>query len=351
MDWELWGTFSVGDHLRRRAFVADVLLYDRLVIPTPPETDDAEQKRWREMGWKPDRQRQLLSLMPSNHLIQVPWIESHRRNWETRYRDALGPQQPAGERAALRSRMAATAAADVSIAVKARDSFDWEGYKNRGGRPEEVDQLAHFTTRDVLVDWSNAQQDTKIFMGLPRVQVDPVVAYGSYSAFSEDHQVSSTVSEMTPPPSNLLQVFGWEFLVPNDSRRSDDDLLRQAVDIANLPETKQHRQVFHRWRRDHAGQTSNELREEMEQTIEQYKAAVLKLKFATVARHGFAVATAGLGVAAVFNPDLGIPGAFTGLGSYVVTEAMAKEIPERLKVAAMFHDARKRFGWYRWMRR
>ena len=89
MDWELWGTFSVGDHLRRRAFVADVLLYDRLVIPTPPETDDAEQKRWREMGWRPDRQRQLLSLMPSNHLVKVPWTESHRENWETRYRDAL----------------------------------------------------------------------------------------------------------------------------------------------------------------------------------------------------------------------------------------------------------------------
>jgi hypothetical protein len=89
----------------------------------------------------------------------------------------------------------------------------------------------------------------------------------------------------------------------------------------------------------------------MEQTIEQYKAAVLKLKFATVAKHGFAIATAGLGVAAVLNPLFGIPGVFTGLGSYVVTEAMAKEIPERLKVAAMFHDARKRFGWYRWMRR
>jgi hypothetical protein len=33
---ELWGTFSVKDHLRERAFVAEVLLYDRLVIPRPP---------------------------------------------------------------------------------------------------------------------------------------------------------------------------------------------------------------------------------------------------------------------------------------------------------------------------
>lgn len=30
---ELWGTFSEGDHLREQAFVADLLLYVRLVVP------------------------------------------------------------------------------------------------------------------------------------------------------------------------------------------------------------------------------------------------------------------------------------------------------------------------------
>ncbi len=29
----LWGCYSVADHLEPRAFVADLLLYDRLVIP------------------------------------------------------------------------------------------------------------------------------------------------------------------------------------------------------------------------------------------------------------------------------------------------------------------------------
>jgi hypothetical protein len=42
---ETWGTFSVTDHLGRRAFVADVILYDRLVIPVP----DAEERRL--AGW------------------------------------------------------------------------------------------------------------------------------------------------------------------------------------------------------------------------------------------------------------------------------------------------------------
>ena len=53
----------------------------------------------------------------------------------------------------MRSNMAAAAASDVSSTLRARQSFDWEGFKKRGGRPEEVDQLAQLTTRQVLVDW------------------------------------------------------------------------------------------------------------------------------------------------------------------------------------------------------
>ena len=32
---EVWAAYSVRDHLGKKPFVADVMLYDRLVIPTP----------------------------------------------------------------------------------------------------------------------------------------------------------------------------------------------------------------------------------------------------------------------------------------------------------------------------
>lgn len=51
---ELWGTFSVTDHRRRRAFIADVLLYDRLAIPIPDGVD--EWNRWERSGRDPERQ-------------------------------------------------------------------------------------------------------------------------------------------------------------------------------------------------------------------------------------------------------------------------------------------------------
>jgi hypothetical protein len=52
MSKQVWGTYSVKDHCDPNAFVAEVMLYDRLVIPVPP--DDKERARWRKAGWQPE---------------------------------------------------------------------------------------------------------------------------------------------------------------------------------------------------------------------------------------------------------------------------------------------------------
>jgi hypothetical protein len=43
---EVWATYSVRDHLAPKAFVADVMLYDRLVIPVPAENDESHLAEW-----------------------------------------------------------------------------------------------------------------------------------------------------------------------------------------------------------------------------------------------------------------------------------------------------------------
>ena len=60
---ETWGTYSVRDHCRRRPFVADVLLYDRLVIPCPP--DEYEAERWESKDWQPERLKGCLQYSES----------------------------------------------------------------------------------------------------------------------------------------------------------------------------------------------------------------------------------------------------------------------------------------------
>src|SRR6478672_430120 len=69
MSIELWGTFSVRDHLVERAFIADVLLYDRLVIPTRPDGTPGDE--W-PAAWKSAKQRTLLGDL-AELAISVPW--------------------------------------------------------------------------------------------------------------------------------------------------------------------------------------------------------------------------------------------------------------------------------------
>jgi hypothetical protein len=65
---DLWSAFAVKDHLIERAFVADVLLYDRLVIPTKPDNIDANH--W-PSSWDLTRQKHILEIL-GNLAIPIP---------------------------------------------------------------------------------------------------------------------------------------------------------------------------------------------------------------------------------------------------------------------------------------
>jgi hypothetical protein len=358
MDWELWGTFSVGDHLRRRAFIADVLLYDRLVVPVPPAGDEDEQARWRRMGWRPGRQQELLELIGRDFVIPVPWTDPHRQQWESRYEAAKG-----AAKGAVRAELAGAAKQDVAFTTSRRQEFERrrghdaaelhralmaseEKEVSRRGQPDEVDALAHHTTRLVLVDWSNMRNDTELFLSLPRVEVDAVAAYASFQSFKKDHPLPLT-DAAAAEAERLLHVFGWEFLVPADSERSDTDLLKQAVELAHADEIRSYRRAFHRWRRNVLlrGASPEEAREEMEAAISDYSRAVRRKRIKTAVKNAFLITTAAAPVGALALGPLAIVGAFSGLGHLIASKALRPEAPEQLEMAAMFHDARKRFGW------
>ena len=81
---EVWGTYSVRDHLAAQPWVADVLLYDRLVIPVPPREGTAEHKaewqRWEAAGWQPGVQQELTQIL-GDRAVCVPWDASMQAFW------------------------------------------------------------------------------------------------------------------------------------------------------------------------------------------------------------------------------------------------------------------------------
>jgi hypothetical protein len=92
MGYEVWGAFSVKDHLSSNAFVADLMLFDRLVIPVPPKNNGQEWARWRvKEKWDPDRQREIIDVIESvdkNRLLTIEWNKPLQDAWAERFNNA-----------------------------------------------------------------------------------------------------------------------------------------------------------------------------------------------------------------------------------------------------------------------
>lgn len=332
MTVELWGTFSVHDHLVPRAFVADVLLYDRLVVPTLPE--DQPEEQWPEF-WDIKRQRTLLGDL-ADLAIAVPWDAQRRTQWQSRF-DDVNPE----------TRL--DAHAQINFAIE-QDVASARNLANR--------DLPYRITRMLLQDYLNDAADDKLFRKLrvtrrvrPGSTLQAVSAYPDFAAFANDTGMtdSATPQEETLVPSS---VFGWRFFVPESADTgldADRRLLEKAMNLANKPEFLELREYFYGWWTDFdaSGMTAAEGREDLETRISEYQKIIKGERWKDAARYAIKIGdalTGGLGL--VSEGVAASAEVFLG-GADLLADARLRRanVPPRVKVAGMFHDARTRFGW------
>jgi hypothetical protein len=333
MTIEIWGTFSVRDHLVDRAFVADVLLYDRLVIPTKPK--DAPDDKW-PASWNLARQTTLLNDL-GDLAIPIPWDQKRIDEWQTRFDDARSE-----ERRLARAEATDIIGKDVALA---RD-------------PKNAD-LPFNITRKLLQDFANAEEDNELFRKLrvtrkvrPGSVLEAVSAYPSFAAFSADVEAEATAEPSAGKQRlNPAAVFGWRFFVPCSdvvSEEQDRILLKKAIKLAKTNEFIERREDLYKWWSDVAasGMPAIEAREDMGKRLVEFQKLMKKQAWKTVARYALKIADAvtgklGLTEFVTTGTDLAI-----GSTEIFADERLTRQnMPARVKVAAAFHDARKRLGW------
>lgn len=286
-DWELWGTFSVADHLRPRPFVADVLVYNRLLIPVP--TDD-DIDRWDQLGWQPHRQRTILDILRDSDQDRVEEIR-----WDAELREEFTLRN-----AHVRAGLAAEAAREVA-------DIQCRRFADPDAPPQGI-------TRKVLADRRSEQRDHSIVRGVPLSPVDIVAAYESLDEFSTDTGAVET-AEVHASPDDLLGGFVWPFAVPEESERSDLDLLKRAVEYVHQPQVEGYRQAFHRWRGRvvRQGKSPREAAIELQEAIDSYENWVNDNRRRVVARSACFVVAVGLGVAGALMDAFGLGTAGAGM--------------------------------------
>ena len=334
MTVELWGTFSVKDHLVNRAFVADVLLYDQLVIPTKPKNEPDDE--W-PITWNLAKQNNFLQNL-GDLAIAIPWDKDRRDKWQKRYDDPR-----IEERREARANVTSLVAGDVAIS-----------------RDPQYKDLPYRITRELLQDFVNDDEDDKLFKKLkvtkrvrPGSVLEAVAAYPNFDAFNVDVPHANT-TEFTKDSECLspTNVFGWRFFIPDSTETSeyeDFKLLDAAMKLARKDEFVEMRGEFYKWWSDFAasGMSAEEGRADMEKRITEYQNMFKGQGWKTTARYGIKVADA-------FSGGLGLVNEFAGAGAeaflgsadiFADKKLKREKAPARLKVAAIFHDSRARLGW------
>lgn len=302
---ELWGTFSVEDHCRRGAFVAEVLLYDKLLIPVLPTVEDGlepyqaalEAQRWAK--WDPQRQKEILAIL-GKRAEQIAWTAERHDEWQSEMRK--------------------------SFADARRDGY--------------------FMTGQVLQRFAPAMARS-------------VVAVSRYHSLEELE--SAGIRRRRPSDkvtaSTLLAVLGHELLLPDDPERDDLEVLREAVTVSFTPEYRLRRRALFEWQQDFLN--SDNLTDaasiraavtQMEDLVDRLKSADDRQKKWKWAKRFFSFMGVAAKGGALGGPVLALSaagaGAIAALGTFVVDEASAGHLkPDpSLPAATLILDARDKLG-------
>jgi hypothetical protein len=324
---DLWGTFAVKDHLVERAFVADALLYDRLVIPTKP--DELDESHWPSL-WDLTRQKQVLDILETL-AIAIPWDDRKRGLWQEK----------------------------IDAGAVSQDLNYISDAEARGYEATRVVMEAYMSGREADDELARKIRATRKAKPGSRLQV--VSAYTSYDAFLGDFQLTSAErnagagnginarerSSYPAPPT----LFGWRFFIPDSADHgmvADLKLLEKTVQFAKRSDTIAARDEFYKWLNDVTENRlpAEEVRADMEKRIAAFH-DIVRTNFAKCAiRYAIKIADAASSHLFVNEVANAASEVLMGSADILADERLRRaQAPPDLKVAALFHDARAHFGW------
>jgi hypothetical protein len=291
---ERWGTFSVKDHTREQPFAADVLMYDRLVIPKP--SDKAERCRWSTEGWDPDRLDAILKVLkadkPEGHAVTAEWNKGTRNLFKQR--------------------------------IETTKIVDDEA--NYG-------MTRRLLATDLLPDAPES--------GITRVAM--VAAYPSVAA-AQKEWIENTEQARR---ETLTLALAHQLEVPKPKGKTYLELLEEAVGVANDAEFRDKRAQMYQWQetaiRD--GIPNENALEEMAQYVHEYNTATKKAERDVYKKFAFTlIPVLVTALAGPIAPAVGV-GAIANLVRFWIFDRKPVVEAGDSQAAAMFHTAQQELGW------
>jgi hypothetical protein len=334
---QLWGTHSVADHCVARAFVADVILYDRVVIPVPPSDDPDEEARW-YANWKPERQRALLAVL-GDFAHTIEWSSELRDEWSTLRssppHEHVDEDEEEGDVGGYLT-LDPFAATRAVVAGRVRERLP---------RNQDARVLTVYGTPDAF------DRTWRVTATFPFLTRKTVVARAEDDFDVED--LDAGKQEQLRSRDDLASVLVSDFAIPTDDRlrrepdtNKDVELLKRALELTKDQDVGEKRRQFHEWVAQYDAMQLPESRKvrEFGELLGAYNDAVKKKAKLTWINRAVILLRGGSSGANFVVPGAGAVGAgAAAIGTAAARPLMPGEwTPPNRGAAALISEAEKR---------
>jgi len=282
------------------------MLYDRLIIPVPPDSN--EEERWDKRGWDPQKLYGLLEIL-GDRARKVSWDEYRQAQWQDRFNAGKAVGKDTEPWAFQATRMELTAGLPANVmAVEAVSAYQSIGELESG--------------------------------------------LGMRPAGADSAQL---------PPGAVTTILAHEFLVPDAAGWSHQDLLRAAVDYSSDRAVRRKRANLWRWQWDFVDgklvvtdrSAIERALEEMEELLAEERREHEKSGLLMAARYAFLVGTITVATLTAAMAPVAIPpmaaagtGVFMSVGQFAAERLLKPgEASEGSRAASFLADIRRHFGW------
>lgn len=299
MTIERWGSLSVADHNDVAALTANVLLYDRLVLPMFTEANQrqgqTELEYWQNAGWNPDLQQKRKEQL-GELAIACAWDDAQRYTFSNRFAAASQMNEEVSGEMITRT-----------LLTENQDQYEF---------PKGVSHA------DIFVAY-HSQQDAQD--EIPFTEADP---------------------QYLGPEAQVGILLAHEFDIP--AIDEPEIALREAIGLGKESEFRKKRAELYNFQMTclQRGMKPKAIVAELRELNQELADFMQKQKIATYKRTGFMLAQVSLGIiGGTFFHPLAAVGGLLSIWQFAAFDAIpSTDVPSRLAPVAGFYDINKSVG-------
>jgi hypothetical protein len=221
---ERWGVFSVIDHKNDLSLATELLLYDKIAVPTPMDRDGDDWNRWQGNNWEPDKLMTMVErLKPPRLVIETDWNLDRQKNWRKSFEEAKAEIDKV------------SAEIQTGIDKRVAEAERATTGRSKEERDKAVQAAAWAETRNEII---------RHLKGQVEIHFGPVEFYAAYQSkvdFEQLHPDEDAVKQDVERVNFLIQ---HRLAVPDEAPQI---LLDRVIELAMTPTFKDRRRLFYDW--------------------------------------------------------------------------------------------------------